>query len=162
MRHIFLLTVLILSSTVTGWTQEGLNIARFFDDNFLSRPDVTAVTIERDKLKKWNCDISLYRSITLVDNAAIAQEMEQAVKHDGANARERTVSMTSGHVYFGMYVLPPVKRNVNRFIIFMRSRDKENRDQIDNMRTDLFYIEGRASAEDFNAMLRAIKKSKKK
>ncbi|MCM1449997.1 MAG: DUF6108 family protein [Clostridiales bacterium] len=160
MKRLLFIIVLTLTITTTGMSQEGLNIGRFFTEQFLSQPDVTAVTIEGETLKKWECDISLYRSIIVVDNAAIAQEMEKAVKHDGANARERTVSMTSGHIYFGMYVLPPKKRDVNRFIIFMRSRDKNNRDKIDNLRTDLFYIEGKTSPEEFNSMLRSIKKSK--
>ncbi len=155
LKRIVITAIMILIAIVT-FAQEGLTIDRFFDDAYQSQSGITSVNISGDQLKQWKCDISLYRSITVENNMTEAEEMERAVKKDGVHATSRTVSMTNGHIYFGYYALPPVKGK-NRFIIFMRSRDKENPANVNSTRTDLFYIEGETSPEQLSDMLRSIK-----
>ena len=150
------ITAIMILIAIVAFAQEGLTIDRFFDDAYQSQSGITSVNISGDQLKQWKCDISLYRSITVENNMTEAEEMERAVKKDGVHATSRTVSMTNGHIYFGYYALPPAKGK-NRFIIFMRSRDKEDPANVNSARTDLFYIEGKTSPEELSDMLRSIK-----
>ncbi len=145
---------------MVAFAQKGLSIDRFFDDEYQSQPGRTSVNISGEQFRQWKCDISLYRNITIENNQADADEMELAVKKDGVRATSRTVSMADGHVYFGFYALPPANGK-NRFIIFMRSRNKEDPANMNsNTRADLFYIEGKASPEELGNMLRSIRTKK--
>ena len=141
--------------------QDGLRIARFFSDSFLSRPDVTSVNITGDRLKQWKCNISKYRSISMKDNPEEVAAIERAVKADGSQAEYRTVSMNDGHIAFGFYCLPPIRKDddgkneepLNRLIIFLNGQ----RGTSNTRKMDLIYIEGRATLEEFKQMLRSMK-----
>lgn len=157
-RHLLLYLAVLI--TLTAAAQQGLNIARFFTDDFISRPEVTGINISGQQLKTLGNGISLYRNVSVPTSSPDSDAMEQAVKRDGTSASSRTVSIENGHISFGLYALDPVdKKAPNRFIIFMRTPIDDGESH-SNARTALFYIEGKADIYTIKAMLSSLKSKK--
>ncbi len=153
------IAIFIMFMSLAASAQAGLNIGRYFDDEYLSKLGITSVSIAGSQLKDWNKDISLYRSVTIENDSADADLMERAVKKDGVQAVSRTVSMNNGHVAFGFYTLSPVN-GVNRYIIFIRNDSNKSPESSAATRADLFYIEGKVSTDELSKMIRSVKTSK--
>lgn len=153
------IAIIAMLMSLAAFAQAGLNIGRYFDDEYLSKLGITSVSISGSQLKNWNRDISLYRSVTIENNTTDVDQMELAVKKDGVRAVSRTVFMNNGHVVFGFYTMSPVN-GVNRYIIFIRNDSNKTPGSTTDMRADLFYIEGKVSTEELSKMIRSVKTSK--
>ena len=146
MRHLILILMIICSSLARADAQTGLAIERFFDDGLTHAPgaDVTAVDITGSKLKAY--DLSIYRSVSVTDDESLTAKIERAVAHDGAKALSREVSLKSGRLYFGFYILPSVNHE-NRFIFYLNSTLSGGKKVI------LIYMQGKASQQQIQKML---------
>ena len=153
------IAIIAMLMSLAAFAQAGLNIGRYFDDEYLSKLGITSVSISGSQLKNWNRDISLYRSVTIENNTTDVDQMELAVKKDGVRAVSRTVSMNNGHVVFGFYSMSPVN-GVNRYIIFIRNDSSKSPESSAATRADLFYIEGKVSTDELSKMIRSVKASK--
>lgn len=150
---------IVTMMSLAALAQQGLNIERFFGDEYLSRSGISSVNVSGSQLKQLDGNITLYHSITVENDSTEADAIERAVKKDGVQAVSRTVSINDGHVVFGFYALPPTKSG-NRFIIFIRNDNKPDGETPAKIRADLFYIEGKTSAEELNRIIRSVKTSK--
>ena len=141
---------------IAAFAQKGLNIAKFFNDDFLSKSGISSVNISGAQLERLNSNLTLYRNVSVENDEKIANEMEKAVKKDGVEAASRTVTMNDGHVVFGLYAFP-AEGTTNRFIIFTQNCEKQNDTQTENTaRADLFYIEGEITAAQLTTIIRQV------
>ena len=100
-RIIILSLTLLIAATPAAYSQKGLDIEPFFEENTPHNPDasVNVVSITGNKLKEH--DLSIYRSVSVTGDEALAQRVERAVTRDGTKAESREVSLKRGRLYFG-------------------------------------------------------------
>lgn len=127
--------------------QDRLEIASFLNDGIEHAPQaqVTTVSITGKQLKQHN--LSIYRSISVTGDQELTRQIERAVTHDGAKADSREVSFKDGRLYFGFYTLPPHDKE-NRYIFYLNSEPTGGN------KTTLIYIQGKASPEKIQEMLK--------
>lgn len=128
--------------------QEGLKIARFFDETYSSQPQVSSVTLSGDKIK--GNDLSLYRSVTVTESSE-AENIAAAVKTDGVKASQKEISYINGKLGFGFLTLPPANKR-NRYILFLNTFLNGGDKAL------LIYMEGKATPDKINAMLAKFRK----
>ncbi len=124
--------------------QKGLNVDGAFAKSYTMLPEATETMLTRSKLH--DVSLSLYRALSIAGNPEKALEIERMVMADGRTALSKEVRYTSGHLYYGLYVLPPVA-NENRYILFLNGNLSGNGKML------LLYLEGRASVADVKKLI---------
>ncbi len=152
-RIIILSLMLLIAATPAAYSQKGLGIEPFFEENTPHNPDasVNVVSITGNKLKEH--DLSIYRSVSVTGDDALAQRIERAVTRDGTKAESREVSLKKGHLYFGFYSLPPVDNDnrhmgENRYIFYLNSTLDGGR------KITLIYLQGKAEPWQIRRMIK--------
>lgn len=130
----FLLTILLSTMWVFAtYAQKGLNIAQFFTDNYRNNTSVTIVEVT-SPLEQLT-GISVYKSITVNDNKTLSEELEKAVRKDGAGAKSKEVIFKKGKLYFGMYFMGG-QGSHRRYLYYLNQR------LVGKEKTILIFIEG--------------------
>ena len=153
MKNLLLSFLLLLTAVPAAYSQKGLAIEQFFDENTPHKPDasVNVVSITGNKLDAHN--LSVYRSVSVTDADALAQRIERAVARDGTKAESREVSLKKGRLYFGFYALPPVDNEnrhmgENRYIFYLNSTLDGGK------KTTLIYLQGKAEPWQIRQMIK--------
>lgn len=137
-----ILILMLLAAFITASAQEGLNIAKYFSQDFSKSGKVSSVTLSGNSAAKFGLD--LYKSVTVVDNAIISS-MEKAVKADGAKAYDKQTAFRKGRLHFGFYALKG--KDCNRFIVFLNSGTDVD------PKAMLIYMVGDATPEEVKKMM---------
>lgn len=152
-KNFILFLVLLIVATPAAYSQKGLGIEPFFDENTPHSPDasVNVVSITGSKLKEY--DLSVYRSVSVTGDDALTRCIERAVTRDGTKAESREVSFKKGHLYFGFYALPPVDNESrhmgeNRYIFYLNSTLDGGK------KTTLIYLQGKAEPWQIRQMIK--------
>ena len=141
MRLRILLPLICLTAIchLTASAQKKLNTDEFFTMKFQDKEGVTAVEIQGNVFAEWGNMITLFKSLK-VSNPKDIERIEKAVKQDVANATARTSSMTNGRLLYIWYALPPVQKDINRYIIYVHRPDNA---------ATLIYMEGKLVPQQF-------------
>jgi len=146
MKKIIIMLVIFLTSVLAADAQNnGLNITPFFSSVYAGRPEVTMLSLSGTQLEARN--LSKYNSISVTNDAALADKITQAVIKDGANARSKNVSYKKGQLYFGFYFLGG-KGWHRKYILYL------NRRPVGKEKVTLIYIEGNVSESVVKKMIR--------
>ena len=77
--------------------QSNLKVGRFFTDDMASRKNVTVVEVKSRDLKAYK--LTAFKSITIDNDAALAQSIENCVKVDAQKAIEKETGLRGGRLY---------------------------------------------------------------
>ena len=124
--------------------QKGLKIEGAFAQTYTMLPEATETMLTRSKLH--DVSLSLYRALSVAGNPEKALEIERLVLADGRSALSKEVRYASGHLYYGLYVLPPVGKE-NRYILFLNGNLSGSGKML------LLYLEGKASVDDVKRLV---------
>lgn len=137
--------ILALASPHLARAQKGLHIQDAFSSAYTTLPDATETLLTRSRLH--DVSLSLYRALSLSANPDKALEIERMVLADGRSAISKEVRYTSGHLFYGLYVLPPVGGE-NRYILFLNGNLSPSGGKM-----LLLYLEGKASVDDVRRLI---------
>lgn len=136
--------LLVLGGTLECMAQKNMALTPYFSEKTASNPKVTAVTVSGKSVEKFG--LSLYRSISVDGDAALASAIEKAVKADGAKAVSKEVSYKKGRLYFGLYTLSPAE-GVNRYMVYLNDSSGSGGKVI------VAYLEGKAGSSAVRRLL---------
>lgn len=149
MRRWMALLILCVGSVVSMWAQEGLEVARFFTDEYTSNSKVTMVSMSGDQLD--GTGLRKFRSVSVCGDEVLFDRIEKAVRKDGAKADYKETSFKDGKLHFGFYSLGG-KENARRYILYLNRRSDSG------AKTTLVYIQGNLSPEEVKKII--VKKIK--
>lgn len=147
MNRRLIILVCILSTIIlptATHAQKGLNIEAAFSPDYTMLPEATETMLTRRKLH--GVSLSLYRALSITGNAEVAIAVERMVLADGRSAVTKEVRYASGHLLYGLYVLPR-SQGQNRYILFLNGNLNSSGKML------LLYLEGKASMEDVKKMI---------
>lgn len=131
-------------AALPGYAQKGLNIEKAFSREYTMLPESTETLLTRSKLH--DVSLSLYRALSIAGNEEKAYAVERMVLADGRNAVQKEVRYSSGHLLYGLYILPR-RGDDNRYILFL------NGNLTGTGKMLLLYLEGKATVEDVKKLI---------
>lgn len=150
MNKRILIFIALCAVALIAFAQEGLKVNQFFSEPYISSQGVTYISATGEQLKKWEGQITEYRSLQVTGDSQLISRIENAVKTDGSKARTRTVHMDDGHIAYGFYVLP-TDGDIYRYLIITTNTDNSTK----NITVNVFYIEGHVKPDNFDSILRS-------
>ena len=87
MRNFLIVLSLCFFSFIAAGAQENLAIAQIFNSGYAKRQDVEEIILKGKSLKYAN--LSLFRSVKVTGNSAIASKMEKLVAIDARKASNK-------------------------------------------------------------------------
>lgn len=121
--------------------QSNLQVGRFFTDDMASRKNVTVVEVKSRDLKAYK--LTAFKSITIDNDAALAQSIENCVKVDAQKAIEKETGLRGGRLYYGFYTFS-LSKDKNSYIFYRNNRLVSGAKPI----TTIVYMEGTASLKE--------------
>ena len=123
LRFLLLPLLCLLSAGVSPLSaQEKLKINEFYTTEFQERTGVSAIDMQGVVFPEWGPVISLFRSLKVTSPKDI-ERIEKAVKQDAVGAVARTSSVVDGRIVYGWYGLPPLHKDLNRYIIYVHASE---------------------------------------
>lgn len=128
------LTLLFLvMSAMTAAAQEGLSVDNVFK-RFGHAKGCKMVEMHDTRLRGY--DLATYKSLVYKN---IGASIEPYLKADRKHAKKIREVVESGVVVSGYYMMPPLEKGINRYILFSRAHGS---------RGTVIYIEGDLSPDD--------------
>lgn len=131
---------------ITSIAQDDLNIGKAFGGRYHDNENATESIIQNNDYL-LNKGITLIRTLKILNKPSEADFIEPLVIADGAKAIEKTVSFKKGKLYYGLYKLKTVKKNINRYTIYV------NNEPVGGNNINLIYIEGKADMNGINTFI---------
>lgn len=132
--------LLLLCSTAL-YAQKGLQIASIFQ-KYGNQKGATFVELSKMLSKEW--DINHYKSLKLSKAEKALPDIYQCLEADKQNAKKIKEVITDRVIQSGYYQLPPLKGNINRFILFRNGKKGD---------ATLIYIEGEIDSDDLVTLM---------
>lgn len=145
MKRLLTTLIVALAATTAAYSQKGLHIASIFDGEYRKKTNVTEVEIKGMRLIKY--DLTLFRSITVANDPAIAAKIESLVKADGKSATDRETGIKGGRLYYAIYSFRKSDGSY-RYILF------RNNLLIKGKETTIVYMEGDATLPELKKMFK--------
>lgn len=98
MRNFLIVLSLCFFSFIAAGAQENLAIAQIFNSGYAKRQDVEEIILKGKSLKYAN--LSLFRSVKVTGNSAIASKMEKLVAIDARKASDKEMRAKGGQLVF--------------------------------------------------------------
>lgn len=121
--------------------QNNLRIASVFQ-KYGKQKGVTMVELSNELIDIY--EMKLYKSISFKDTGNALPYILECLEHDRKTARKVKEVISEGKIQSGYYQLPPLKEEINRFILFKTSKKGT---------ATLIYLEGALDADDLVTML---------
>lgn len=141
-RNIYALIFgLLLLGSNNLYAQQELQITSIFQ-KFGNQKGATYVELSKTLSKEW--EINHYKSLKLSKAEKALPDIYRSLEVDKQNAKKIKEVIINGEIQSGYYQLPPLKGNINRFILF-RVGKKED--------ATLIYIEGEIDSDDLVTLM---------
>lgn len=132
-----------LMAMLSAIAQEKLNVAPFFETNFVKSHKATMVKLSGKALKDYS--LLKFYSVTMSLSNQEVIELEKAISKDTRNVTEQEAASKHGKLYYGFYQLPNGdKTKVNSFL-FYRNNGLQPRG---NPSYTLIYMEGQTTLQE--------------
>ncbi len=141
MKRFILATIILMAATLTLNAQDGLAVAQLFENRCREKENVTEVYMEGKVLKIY--DLSLFRSITAVNDSAMAEQMERLVTIDAKKASDKEIGTKGGRIYYAFLAFNDSNSDNNRYIFFRNGMLQKG----SKPETAIIYMEGEATLE---------------
>ena len=132
--------LLLLCSTGL-YAQQGLQIASVFK-KYGNQKGATYVELSKMLSKEW--DINHYQSLKLAKVEKALPDIYRCLETDKQHAKKIKEVVSNGQIQSGYYQLPPLKGNINRFILFRIGKKGD---------ATLIYIEGEIDSDDLVTLI---------
>ena len=146
MKKFLITTIIALMASISAMAQDDLNIGKAFGGKYHDNENATESIIQ-NKDYLLNKGITLIRTLKIQNKLSEADFIEPLVLADGAKAIEKTVSFKKGKLYYGFYKLKSIKKNINRYTIYV------NKEPVGGNNINLIYIEGKADMNSINTFI---------
>lgn len=144
-----ILMSVVLSLAVNA--QGRLHINELFG-KYRNLPGVVEVYVTGKEAKAVNLDV--YRSLSMPSSASEVKDVEQKIVKDGAAAMDKEIEYRGGRLYYGFYVLKPIKvedERRNRYLFYLnQSLAKKN--PVDKI--TMIYMEGKAGVDCIKSLIK--------
>lgn len=121
MRNFLIVLSLCFFSFIAAGAQENLAIAQIFDSGYAKRQDVEEIILKGKSLKYAN--LSLFRSVKVTGNNAIASKMEKLVAIDARKASNKEMRAKGGQLVFAFLAFKK-EGGEYAYIFFRQSHQK--------------------------------------
>lgn len=136
-----LILCLIFLTAGTATAQEHLEIKEAFSGQYRNKPFATETVVKGKELNRFG--LTLYRSLTVTDPAAIAH-LTALISADAEGALNKEESVKNGRLNYGFYEYPAQKPGPKRFSFFFSSKNK----------AVLIYMEGNTDIEHIKSLIK--------
>ena len=135
--------IILLLTVASGMAraQQGLQIASVFQ-KYGKQKGVTMVELSNEMLETYQ--MTLYKSLVFKDVEEALPTILNCLDADKKKAKKVKEVVAGGQIQSGYYLLPQLKEDVNRFILFKTGKKGS---------ATLIYIEGELDADDLVTML---------
>lgn len=141
LRTILLLCFLCVTAALSA--QETLNGAQVFDGRFRSADYATETSIQGSQLKPYN--LTLFRSLTVTGQPAVAQTLSDLVSADSQHAVNKEEKIRGNRINYGLYEFKPVQKGKpGRFLFFFSN----------NRKAVLIYMEGNTNLDNIKHLIK--------
>lgn len=139
--------ILLLIATCAFWlsAQSNLKVGQFFTDDVASRKNVTVVEVKSRDLKAYK--LTVFKSITVDNDATMAQSIETCVKADAKKAIEKETGLRGGRLYYGFYTFS-LSKDKNCYIFYRNNMLVRGA----KPQTTVVYMEGTASLKELKKL----------
>lgn len=139
-RHVIILTLAaIILASASALAQAPAALGKLFDSSFRDNPAATETVITGSPLKPYS--LNIFHSLETSSPTQI-QELERAVRSDGASALWKETVARGGHLETGVYELPKGKKG-RRYILFLNSGGKAT----------AIFLQGKATPEQIKKLI---------
>ena len=121
MRNFLIVLSLCFFSFIAAGAQENLAIAQIFNSGYAKRQDVEEIILKGKSLKYAN--LSLFRSVKVTGNSAIASKMEKLVAIDARKASDKEMRAKGGQLVFAFLAFKK-EGGEYAYIFFRQSHQK--------------------------------------
>lgn len=135
------LCCLLLICSTGLYAQEGLQVASIFQ-KYGNQKGSTYVELSKMLSKEW--DIDHYKSLKLSKAEKALPDIYRCLEADKEHAKKIKEVVNNGAIQSGYYQLPPLKGEVNRFILFRTGKKGD---------ATLIYIEGEIDSDDLVTLM---------
>lgn len=135
------LTVLLLTTSSHLMAQQGLHIASVFQ-KYGKQKGVAMVELSNELIDIY--EMKRYKSISFKNVGNALPYILECLEEDRKKAKKVKETILDGQIQTGYYQLPPLKEEINRFILFKTSKKGT---------ATLIYLEGALDADDLVTML---------
>ena len=137
----FILSIIALMATISMLNaQDGLAVAQLFEGQYRDKENVTEVYMEGKVLRAY--DLSLFRSMTVANDTAIAGQMERLVAVDARKAIDKEIGSKGGRIYYAFLAFND--GGTHRYIFFRNGMLQEG----SKPEAAIIYMEGDATLEN--------------
>ncbi|MDE5656584.1 MAG: hypothetical protein K2I19_05895 [Muribaculaceae bacterium] len=140
MKRLITLIALTLCVAVASVAQGSLNIGRLFS-GLQGNPNASVTCVQGRALKDYK--LSLFYSLTVDNDHALAKQVEDVLAKDARKAVDREVHYKDGRLHYAFYNLGTGADGLNRYILFSGGT-----------RTVLIYLEGKAKPDVINSFFK--------
>ncbi len=145
MKRFLLIFAFLLVAVLSATAQKGMSIDELFGGDYQNRKNVTEVVVRGTQVKAYN--LTLFRSITVADDPALAQKMETLVKADGRKATDREEGLRGGRLYYAFYSFRKGDGTYS-YIFYRNNLLRKNA----KPETTVVYMEGHATLAELKKM----------
>ena len=121
MRNFLIVLSLCFFSFIAAGAQENLAIAQIFNSGYAKRQDVEEIILKGKSLKYEN--LSLFKSVKVTGNSAIASKMEKLVAIDARKASNKEMRAKGGQLVFAFLAFKK-EGGEYAYIFFRQSHQK--------------------------------------
>lgn len=142
------LTLLFLAfMALAASAQKNMKIDELFADEYRNRDNVVEVIVKGEKVKAYK--LTLFRSLTVKNDAALAQKMEQAVNADAKTASDKETGLVGGKLYYGFFSFPN-GNGTYRYLFYRNNLLRKGAAP----ETTIVYMEGKATLKELKEMFK--------
>ncbi|MCM1029285.1 MAG: DUF6108 family protein [Pseudoflavonifractor sp.] len=145
-RHLLITLIALAVSALTSTSQVPAALEKLFDGPYTDNPSATETIITGDPLKPFS--LNLFHSLSVKDNATLADEIEKAVRSDGKRSLWKETVMNGGRLQNGIYELKGNKRR--RYILYLNTFISGGND------ATVIYLEGSATPSQIKRLISTI------
>lgn len=148
MRRIVLL-IIIIGTTLPLMAQKGHGAARLFDKRFTRHPHAVEVLVKGAELQPFN--LTLFRSLTLSNDAEALAEIERLMMEEREQALDKEEGMIAGRLYYGFYCQAKLEDKGFRYLFYRNAALKKEHPE---QEVTIVYMEGYATLEELKRMFK--------
>lgn len=142
------LTLLFLAfMAIAASAQKSMKIDELFADEYRNRDNVVEVIVKGEKVKAYK--LTLFRSLTVKNDAGLAQKMEQAVNADAKTASDKETGLVGGKLYYGFFSFPN-SNGTYRYLFYRNNLLRKGAAP----ETTIVYMEGKATLKELKEMFK--------
>ena len=147
MKRAVLILFLLTMAVPAAFSQKGMAIGELFSSGLEKQPNVVEVIVKGKKLEPYH--LTVFRSLTVKSDAAMAERMDKLVLSDAKAATDREQGMTGGRLYYGFFTFANGDGTF-RYVFYRNNLLRKGA----KPETTVVYMEGKATLAQLKSMFK--------